>query len=636
MGRRRHLAAQRPAAQARPLPDGPRAGGPHAVPRPGGRRLRLAAARPVQGARRLRQVAAAQVAGARLPGRRALGEEAGLHRAGRRLDRPARRRHRPPASARSRPCAAWSATPPGAWRAGASGRWPLLFFAVWALIHLEGAQPNDALAALAGTLTPRMTMKSLMLAAAPPPCSPPAEAQPGQAQTAAPAAPGRDPRAERQGPEAGLRRPDPRAGGEGERRLRGHRPRHRPRPALGPGLPARRRPADHRAARPPAALQGRLALRADRRRPRRRRPRPGRPAGHGPRSRASPRTASSTWPTPSARGGGTNNAAVARGKLVLSAGAPRLEGVTGDLPPDALARLHQALRRPPGLRPRRDALRHRRRALDHRGPHAGPAHGRHARQGGPHQRRRLDPQGQSVRRPGRARSPRSSPSATATSWARPSIPTTGELWEVEHGARGGDELNIVRKGKDYGWPTIAYGIEYAGGPITGGITQKAGMEQPVYYWDPVIAPGGMAFYEADLFPAWKGSLFVAGLGSKHLARLTLDGDKVVGEERLLTEVGERLRDVVVGPGRRALRRHRQRQGPRAAGRAEAIAASVAPTNSGGADDARLDAGRRVRRCRWRRRRRPPSLAARGDLHRPARRRRPSRRAPRPCTSRPAA
>jgi glucose/arabinose dehydrogenase len=126
-------------------------------------------------------------------------------------------------------------------------------------------------------------------------------------------------------------------------------------------------------------------------------------------------------------------------------------------------------------------------------------------------------------------------------------PRTGDLWEAEHGTKGGDEINIVRKGKDYGWPTIAYGIEYAGGPITGGVTQQDGMEQPLYYWDPVIAPGGIAFYENDAAPAWKGSLFVAGLGPKYLGRLTLDGDKVVGEERLLTEVNERLRDVIVGP-----------------------------------------------------------------------------------------
>jgi len=126
-------------------------------------------------------------------------------------------------------------------------------------------------------------------------------------------------------------------------------------------------------------------------------------------------------------------------------------------------------------------------------------------------------------------------------------PRTGELWEVEHGARGGDELNVVRKGRDYGWPTITYGIEYAGPKIGEGITQKAGMEQPLYYWDPVIAPSGMAFYQADLFPAWKDSLFIGGLGAKSLVRLTLDGEKVVGEERLLTEQNERIRDVIVGP-----------------------------------------------------------------------------------------
>lgn len=125
-------------------------------------------------------------------------------------------------------------------------------------------------------------------------------------------------------------------------------------------------------------------------------------------------------------------------------------------------------------------------------------------------------------------------------------PATGELWEVEHGTEGGDELNISRKGKDYGWPTIAYGIEYAGGPITGGIQQKAGMEQPVYYWDPVIAPSGLMFYTADAFPAWKGSAFVGGLASQALVRLELDGDKVTGEERLL--IGRaRVRDVVQGP-----------------------------------------------------------------------------------------
>lgn len=126
-------------------------------------------------------------------------------------------------------------------------------------------------------------------------------------------------------------------------------------------------------------------------------------------------------------------------------------------------------------------------------------------------------------------------------------PWTGKLWTVEHGAKGGDELNIPQAGKDYGWPTITYGIEYAGGPIGEGLTAKAGMEQPVYYWDPVIAPSGMAFYNADLFPAWKGSVFIGGMVDKKLVRLTLDGDKVVGEEWLLQDQNERIRDVRIGP-----------------------------------------------------------------------------------------
>ncbi len=129
-------------------------------------------------------------------------------------------------------------------------------------------------------------------------------------------------------------------------------------------------------------------------------------------------------------------------------------------------------------------------------------------------------------------------------------PATGELWEVEHGTKGGDEINIARKGKDYGWPTIAYGIEYQGGPITGGITAKDGMEPPLYYWDPVIAPSGMVFYTGNLFPAWKGSLFVGGLVTTYLVRLDVKGDKIVGEERLLKDLqpkAERLRDVRQGP-----------------------------------------------------------------------------------------
>jgi aldose sugar dehydrogenase len=129
-------------------------------------------------------------------------------------------------------------------------------------------------------------------------------------------------------------------------------------------------------------------------------------------------------------------------------------------------------------------------------------------------------------------------------------PATGELWEVEHGTKGGDELNISRKGKNYGWPDVAYGIEYQGGPIRQGVTAKEGTEQPVYYWDPVIAPSGMIFYTGDLFPAWKGSVFVGGLETRNLVRLDIKGERVVGEERLLRDLQpkpERIRDVVQGP-----------------------------------------------------------------------------------------
>ena len=126
-------------------------------------------------------------------------------------------------------------------------------------------------------------------------------------------------------------------------------------------------------------------------------------------------------------------------------------------------------------------------------------------------------------------------------------PATGALWEIEHGARGGDELNIIEAGKNYGWPTITYGLEYSGQPIGEGLTAKEGLEQPVYYWDPVIGPSGMIFYQGDLFPAWKDSLFVGALRDKQLVRLTLDGDRVVGEDRLLTDLNARIREVEQGP-----------------------------------------------------------------------------------------
>jgi glucose/arabinose dehydrogenase len=126
-------------------------------------------------------------------------------------------------------------------------------------------------------------------------------------------------------------------------------------------------------------------------------------------------------------------------------------------------------------------------------------------------------------------------------------PKTGRLWEIEHGPRGGDELNIIEKGKNYGWPVIVHGIDYPGTAIGEGITHKEGMEEPVYYWDPVIAPSGLAFYTGTLFPQWQGSVFVGGLGAMMLDRLTIVNDKVVAEEPLLTDLHARIRDVRVGP-----------------------------------------------------------------------------------------
>ena len=118
---------------------------------------------------------------------------------------------------------------------------------------------------------------------------------------------------------------------------------------------------------------------------------------------------------------------------------------------------------------------------------------------------------------------------------------------VEHGTRGGDELNLDRAGLNYGWPDVAFGIEYRGGPINEGVTAREGTEQPVYYWDPVIAPGGMTVYDGAMFPDWRGNLLVAALKEKHIARLVLENGRVVGEERLLTDLGERVRDIAVGP-----------------------------------------------------------------------------------------
>lgn len=125
-------------------------------------------------------------------------------------------------------------------------------------------------------------------------------------------------------------------------------------------------------------------------------------------------------------------------------------------------------------------------------------------------------------------------------------PDTGALWTAEHGARGGDEVNVPKPGRNYGWPVISYGREYSGGKIGEG-TAKPGLEQPAYYWDPSIAPSGMTFYTGDKFPAWRGNAFVGALKFQLLARLTIDGERVVAEERLLEGIDQRIRDVVQGP-----------------------------------------------------------------------------------------
>ena len=125
-------------------------------------------------------------------------------------------------------------------------------------------------------------------------------------------------------------------------------------------------------------------------------------------------------------------------------------------------------------------------------------------------------------------------------------PETGELYEVEHGAQGGDELNRPEKGKNYGWPVITYGIDYSGAKIGEG-NAKEGMEQPVYYWDPSIATSGLAFYTGDLFPDWKGNAFVGGLGGAQIQRLIFKGNEVVAAEALLEDQGKRIRDVRQGP-----------------------------------------------------------------------------------------
>jgi glucose/arabinose dehydrogenase len=118
---------------------------------------------------------------------------------------------------------------------------------------------------------------------------------------------------------------------------------------------------------------------------------------------------------------------------------------------------------------------------------------------------------------------------------------------VEHGTRGGDELNLVAKGQNYGWPVVAYGEEYSGRPIATAKTRREGYVQPVYYWDPVISPSGAQFYSGSAFPEWKGNLFVGGLKDRFLVRLVIENDRVTGEEHLFAEKRQRVRDVRQGP-----------------------------------------------------------------------------------------
>ncbi|HET9439164.1 MAG TPA: PQQ-dependent sugar dehydrogenase, partial [Longimicrobiales bacterium] len=126
------------------------------------------------------------------------------------------------------------------------------------------------------------------------------------------------------------------------------------------------------------------------------------------------------------------------------------------------------------------------------------------------------------------------------------VDAEGRFWTIEHGPRGGDELNLSRKGTNYGWPVVTYGIEYSGRPIRGAVTAKDGFQQPAYYWDPVIAPSGAQFYTGSAFPAWRNSLFIGGLASERLVRVVLQGERVTGEEHLLTDRGQRIRDVRQG------------------------------------------------------------------------------------------
>jgi glucose/arabinose dehydrogenase len=126
-------------------------------------------------------------------------------------------------------------------------------------------------------------------------------------------------------------------------------------------------------------------------------------------------------------------------------------------------------------------------------------------------------------------------------------PKTGELWMVEHGPRGGDELNVIRPGRNYGFPLISYGRNYTGSLINHGKTAQTGLEQPLYFWTPSIAPSGLLFYTGKAFPQWRHSLFIGALSARRLVRLEMDGERVVAEETLLNDRCKRIRDVRQGP-----------------------------------------------------------------------------------------
>ena len=149
--------------------------------------------------------------------------------------------------------------------------------------------------------------------------------------------------------------------------------------------------------------------------------------------------------------------------------------------------------------------------------------------------------------PQRRAAARSGATATATCRARRCTRQTGELWAIEHGPQGGDELNVVRAGRNHGWPVITYGREYVSGFKIGEGTARDDVVAPLTYWVPSIAPSGMAFLTSERYPGWKGNLFVGALRAQLLVRLELDGDRVVREHRLLTSFGERIRDVRQGP-----------------------------------------------------------------------------------------